>query len=162
MSFIDELKRRNVVRVGVAYAVAGWLLMQITDVFAPALRLPEWFPTAVAFLMIIGFPVVVFFAWAFEITPEGIKREADVERNDTITRQAAAKLDRLTISLVSLVLIVFLADRFLIDQDAAPAETPAEEAKAEDTKADDAPAEEPKAEDKPAEEAKAEDDKKEE
>ncbi|NNE06402.1 MAG: hypothetical protein HKN15_11825 [Xanthomonadales bacterium] len=115
MSFFEELKRRNVFRVGAAYAVAGWLLMQIVDVFAPALHLPEWFPTAVAFLLLLGFPVALFFAWAFEITPEGIKRETEVSQEASVTHETAAKLDRVTITLLVLVVGFILADRFLLD-----------------------------------------------
>lgn len=122
MSFFEELKRRNVFRVGAAYAVAGWLLMQIVDVFAPALRLPDWFPTGVAFLLIIGFPVALFFAWAFEITPEGIKRESEVSQDASVTHETAAKLDRLTIFLLVLVAGFVLLDRLLPGREAGPAE----------------------------------------
>ena len=114
MSFFEELKRRNVFRVGAAYAVAGWLLMQIVDVFAPALHLPEWFPTAVAFLLLIGFPVALFFAWAFEITPEGIRRESEVATDASVNHETAAKLDRATIALLVLVAGFILVDRFVL------------------------------------------------
>ncbi|NNE06867.1 MAG: tetratricopeptide repeat protein [Xanthomonadales bacterium] len=117
MSFFEELKRRNVFRVGAAYAVAGWLLMQIVDVFAPALRLPDWFPTAVAFLLLLGFPVALFFAWAFEITPEGIKRESEVEHDASVTHETAARLDRVTIALLVLVAGFVLIDRFVLNVD---------------------------------------------
>ncbi|MDX1459870.1 MAG: tetratricopeptide repeat protein [Xanthomonadales bacterium] len=117
MSFFEELKRRNVFRVGAAYAVAGWLLMQITDVFAPALHLPEWFPTAVAFLLIIGFPITLFFAWAFELTPDGIKRESEVARDASITHQTAARLDRVTIGLLVLVAGMILVDRLMPEKE---------------------------------------------
>jgi len=117
MSFFEELKRRNVFRVGAAYAVAGWLLMQIVDVFAPALHLPEWFPTAVAFLLMIGFPIALFFAWAFEITPEGIKRESEVDTAVSVTHETAAKLDRVTITLLVLVAGFILVDRFVLNRE---------------------------------------------
>ena len=113
MSFFNELKRRNVFRVAAAYVVAGWLLMQVTDVFAPALRLPEWFPSAVAFLLLAALPVVLFFAWAYEITPEGIKKEAEVERSASITRETAVKLDRLTIALIIAAIAVVALDRLI-------------------------------------------------
>ena len=113
MSFFEELKRRNVFRVAAAYVVAGWLLMQVTDVFAPALRLPEWFPTAVAFMLLVALPVVLFFAWAYEITPEGIKKETEVEKSASITRETAAKLDRLTIALIIAAIAVVALDRLI-------------------------------------------------
>ncbi|MDH4125686.1 MAG: hypothetical protein OEW64_12870 [Gammaproteobacteria bacterium] len=74
-SFFQELKRRNIYRVGVAYAVVTWLLLQIMDTVAPIIALPEWAPKLVLTLMIIGFPVAMLFAWAYELTPEGLKRE---------------------------------------------------------------------------------------
>ena len=125
MSFIEELKRRNVFRVGAAYAVAGWLLMQIVDVFAPALHLPDWFPTAIAFLLLIGFPISLFFAWAFEITPDGIKRESEVPQDASLTHETAAKLDRVTITLLVLVAGFVVVERFVLTGDDDQAPTPA-------------------------------------
>ena len=66
MSLFDELKRRNVFRVAAAYVVVAWLIMQVADTFAPALLLPEWVTSLIAFLLILGFPVAIVFAWAFE------------------------------------------------------------------------------------------------
>ena len=114
MSFLEELKRRNVFRVVIAYSVVGWLIMQVTDTFAPALLLPEWFPTAVAFLLIIGFPLAVFFAWAFEITPEGLKREAEVDRSQSVTHITRRKLDRVITFLLVLAVAYFAGDKFLL------------------------------------------------
>ncbi len=71
MSLYAELKRRNVFKVGVVYLGVAWLLLQVSDTLGPALRLPEWFISAVAFLLILGFPVALVFAWAFELTPDG-------------------------------------------------------------------------------------------
>jgi len=122
MSFFKELKRRNVFRVGVAYAVVGWLIMQVTDTFAPALRLPEWFPTAVAFLLILGFPIAVFFAWAFEITPEGIKREREIGPGQSLKHTNARKLDRMIIVALVAVVVVLLIDRYMGDAPAEPAD----------------------------------------
>ncbi len=76
MSLIAELKRRNVFRVGAAYGIVAWLLVEVTLVFLPALRLPEWTLTLLVSLVVAGFPLALIFAWAFELTPEGIKRES--------------------------------------------------------------------------------------
>ena len=116
MSLFNELKRRNVIRVAIAYAVVGWLIMQVTDTFSPALRLPEWFPTAVAFLLLIGLPLALFFAWAFELTPDGIRRESEVDRDQTIRPQNARKLDRMIIIALVAVVAVLLLDRYLGDE----------------------------------------------
>ena len=69
-----ELKRRNVVRVAAAYAVVGWLLVQIADTLFPALQLPEWTVTFVAGLVILGFPMALILSWAYELTPDGMER----------------------------------------------------------------------------------------
>ncbi len=70
-----ELKRRNVVKVAVAYAIVGWLLVQVADTFFPALQLPEWTITFVAALLLLGFPVALLLSWAYELTPEGVVKD---------------------------------------------------------------------------------------
>ena len=92
MSFLKELKRRNVFKVAVAYLIVGWLLLQVSDTLVPALHLPDWFHSGVAFLLIIGFPIAVIFAWAYEITPEGLKKEKDIDHSQPRTRTANNKL----------------------------------------------------------------------
>jgi len=119
MSFFAELKRRNVFRVAAAYAVAGWVLIQIADAFFPALNLPDWTTRLVAGLVVLGFPVALIFAWAFEVTPEGIKREAEVEHDSAAARGSARKLDIATLIGVLMVALMFGYDRFL-----APASQP--------------------------------------
>jgi len=84
MSFFNELKRRNVFKVAAAYIIVSWLLLQISDTLVPALHLPEWFHSGVAFLLIIGFPIALVFAWAFDMTPDGLKKEKD--NNDSQPR----------------------------------------------------------------------------
>ena len=100
MSLFAELKRRNVFRVGIAYIVLAWLLLQVGDTLAPALHLPEWINSALAFFLILGFPLAIFFAWAFEMTPEGLKLEKDVDRDASITPRTGRKLDRTIIALL--------------------------------------------------------------
>jgi len=97
MSLFKELKRRNVIRVAVAYLVIGWLLAQISGTLEQALNLPDWFDTMVVTLLLLGFPFTLFFSWAFEITTEGIKRERDIIRDDSISHITAKKLDLITI-----------------------------------------------------------------
>lgn len=74
MSFFNELKRRNVFKVSIAYALVAWLTIQIADVLAPQLNLPEWTPRMITFILLLGFPVSLVLAWALELTPQGIKK----------------------------------------------------------------------------------------
>ena len=90
--FWKEVQRRNVFRVALVYVIASWLTMQVVDVMFPALKLPEWLTSAVAALLIIGFPFALIFAWAFEMTPEGIKREKDVVRDESVLLRAPVHL----------------------------------------------------------------------
>ncbi len=92
MSFIAELKRRNVFRVGVAYAIVGWLLIEVASVVLPTFEAPEWIMKAFAFLVILGFPLTLVIAWAFELTPEGIKREKDGELAEPVTQRTGRNL----------------------------------------------------------------------
>jgi TolB-like protein len=108
-----ELKRRNVVRVAIAYAVGSWLILQLTDVLAPLLELPDWVARFVLFLLIIGFLVTLILAWVFELTPEGLKLEKDVDRSQSITRTTGRKLDFTIIGISSIALAMFALDRFL-------------------------------------------------
>ena len=100
MSLITELKRRNVFRVGVAYAIVAWLLIEITATTFPILKLPDWSVTLVTALVLIGFPLALIVAWAFEMTPEGLKREAEVDRTESITHAKGRKLDFAIIGLL--------------------------------------------------------------
>ncbi len=107
MSFFAELKRRNVVRVGIAYIVASWLLLQLTEVLVELLALPEVAGKFVVLLLVIGFVPAVIFAWAFELTPEGLKREREVDRDRSITPQTGRKLDYAIIALLAVGLVYF-------------------------------------------------------
>jgi TolB-like protein/Tfp pilus assembly protein PilF len=95
-SFFAELKRRNVYKVGVAYAVASWLLIQIATQVFPFFEIPNWAVRLVVLLLALGFPVALVLAWAFEITPEGIKRESEIEPGQSITPRTGRKLVAIT------------------------------------------------------------------
>ena len=116
MSFIKELKRRNVFRVAIAYAIAAWLLIEVSATTFPMLRLPEWAATLVAALLIIGLPVALIFAWAYELTPEGIKKEKDVVRSESITHMTGRKLDFIIIGVLAIVIAFLLADKFFLSE----------------------------------------------
>ena len=123
MSFFKELKRRNVFRVGIAYTVATWLLIQVTDTVFPRIGLPDSAVTLVIALLAIGFIPALIFAWAFEMTPDGIKREKDVDRTQSITPVTGRKLDRSIILVLSLVVAWFLFDKFYLEPNKQLAET---------------------------------------
>jgi len=112
-----ELKRRNVVRVAIAYVIIAWLTLQVGDTLAPALHLGEWVNTALAFFLILGFPMALFFAWAFELTPEGLKKETDIERSESITHATGRKLDFAIIAMLVVALGFFAYDKFVLDPD---------------------------------------------
>ena len=91
-NFFAELKRRNVYKVAVAYAVVAWLLIQIATATFPVLEIPNWATKLVIAVVVLGFPLALIFAWAFELTPEGIKRTEDVGPNESIARRTGRKL----------------------------------------------------------------------
>src|SRR5437588_1168977 len=98
-NFFAELKRRNVYKVAVAYAVVGWLVIQVSSTVLPTFHAPEWVVQTLVVLVLLGFPVALVLAWAFELTPQGIKRAEDVPAEESITRKTGHKIARLTIAL---------------------------------------------------------------
>jgi TolB-like protein/Tfp pilus assembly protein PilF len=128
MSLIAELKRRNVFRVGVAYAIVAWILVEMASVVLPALRLPEWTLTLLVFLVIAGFPLALIVAWAFELTPEGIKREAEVDRTESITHVTGRKLDFAIIGLLVVAVVFLVVDNYVLETEPEQAEVAAEQA----------------------------------
>jgi TolB-like protein/Tfp pilus assembly protein PilF len=113
MSFFDELKRRNVFRVGVAYGVVAWVLLQVVDLVLDNITAPEWIMHVFMLFVGIGFVAALIVAWAYEMTPEGIKREADVDRSQSVVADTGRKLDRIIIAFLVFAVILLLADRFL-------------------------------------------------
>jgi TolB-like protein/Tfp pilus assembly protein PilF len=99
MNFFAELKRRNVYKVAIAYAVVAWLLIQAASIFFPAFDAPPWVMKIFIIVIIFGFPVAVIFSWAFEITPEGIKLESEIEQSKSITRRTGRKVVAVTSAL---------------------------------------------------------------
>jgi TolB-like protein len=120
MNLFEELKRRNVFRVGVAYLLFAWVIIQVTDTVAPVLRLPEWTLAFVTWIGIIGFPVALFFAWAFELTPDGIKSEKDVDRSESITQDTGRKINVVVSALLVMAVVVLVGKDFVFDDGAEP------------------------------------------
>ncbi len=110
-NFFGELKRRNVYKVAIAYAVVAWLLMQVASQIFPFFEIPNWAVRLVVLVLIIGFPIALILAWAFELTPEGIKRTEDVDLRPTLTRKTGRKLDFFIIAVLLLVIAILLFQR---------------------------------------------------
>jgi len=113
MSFIKELKQRNVFRVGIAYVVVAWLVLQLADIVLDNIEAPAWVFQTILLLLVIGFPVALVFAWAFELTPEGIKKEKDVDRSASVTTVTGRKLDFFIIAALALALVFVVIEYVL-------------------------------------------------
>jgi TolB-like protein/Tfp pilus assembly protein PilF len=113
VSLIAELKRRNVFKAGAAYLALGWVVTQVTAAVVPALNLPDSLNAIVVWIGMIGFPFVVMFSWIYELTPEGLKRESEVDRSRSITRETGRKLDFVIIVLLVAAITVTVLDRLL-------------------------------------------------
>src|SRR4030095_2315240 len=98
-NFFSELKRRNVYKVAVAYAVVAWLIVQAASILLPTFEAPSWAMKVIVLLLVLGFPAALIFSWAFEITPEGIVRETEIEASESITHHNRRKIVALTIVL---------------------------------------------------------------
>jgi TolB-like protein/Tfp pilus assembly protein PilF len=120
-SFIAELRRRNVLRAAAFYAAAGWLLVQVATQVFPFFHIPEWVVRAIVVAALLGFPFAMLFAWFYELTPEGIKLESEVDHSRSITRQTGRALDRWIIAVLGLAVVLLLANTFVVHRDAAPA-----------------------------------------
>jgi len=115
MSFIDQLKRRNVFRVGIAYLILAWLIAQVTELALDSFATPDWVMKTVLYLLVIGFPLALFFAWAFELTPDGVKLEKDVDRSESNTRLTGRKFDFAIIGLLLLAVAFLVLDNYVLD-----------------------------------------------
>jgi TolB-like protein len=112
LSLITELKRRNVFRVSIAYLALGWIVTQVSSTVAPMLHLPDWVGPVVLWIGVIAFPFVVMFSWIYELTPEGIKRESEVDRSASITHHTARRLDYVIIGLLVAAIGLFAFHEF--------------------------------------------------
>ena len=126
MKFISELKRRNVLRMAGLYVVGAWLIVQVAGTVLPMFGAPEWLPRSVVILLAIGFVPALVFAWVFEITPDGLKRDAEVPAEASIAPRTAQRMNRLIVLGLALALAYFGVDKFVL----APARQVASEAMA--------------------------------
>lgn len=130
MSLIQELNRRNVIKVGVLYLVLAWVLLQVTDVLSSLLHLSDSAGPLVFLLLVVAFVPVLIFAWVFEMTPEGLKREADIDRSQSVTHETGKKINTLIVVLLVLAIVGLVADRLIpestVTSEVDPVETVAE------------------------------------
>ena len=121
MSFFNELNRRNVTRVAVAYGVAGWLLTEVASVVLPTFEAPGWVLQVLIALLIMGFPLALVFAWVYELTPEGLKKESEIQSENSITSHTARKLNLVVIVLLVIAIGMVAFDRFIARDTTTPA-----------------------------------------
>jgi TolB-like protein/Tfp pilus assembly protein PilF len=133
LSVIAELKRRNVFRVAALYLVAAWVLLQVGELLFGLLGLPTWTNKLMFATLVLGFVPALIFSWVYELTPEGLKREHEIERNASITVETARKLDLIVVGLLVVAIVVVAVERFVprtapvpAATDAAPGAPPAE------------------------------------
>jgi TolB-like protein len=120
-SFFAELQRRNVLRAGAFYAASAWLLVQIATQVFPFFHIAEWVVRWIVVAAAIGFPFALAFAWFYEFTPQGLKRESDVALDESITRRTGKTLDRWIIAVLTLAVVLLLANTFVLHKEAGDA-----------------------------------------
>ena len=114
MSFFQELKRRNVFKVAIAYIVVAWLVAQVLQLVFESFATPDWVMKTVLVLMAVGLLFALFFAWAFELTPEGLKREREVDRSESITPQTGKRLNHTIFFVMALAIAYFAYDKYIL------------------------------------------------
>jgi TolB-like protein/Flp pilus assembly protein TadD len=114
LQLFQELQHRNVFRVAIGYVVSSWLLVQVADLVLENIGSPDWVMQTIMLVLVLGFPVVVFFSWAYEVTPEGIKRESEIDRSQSIRHHTGRKLDRAIVAVLVLALGYFAYDKFVV------------------------------------------------
>ena len=108
MPLFEELKSRNVFRVAIAYLIAAWLVLQVSELVLEAIEAPAWVLKVFLLIFALGFPITILFSWAYELTPEGIKREKDVDRDQSVTQSTGRKLNQITIAMVIALIALLL------------------------------------------------------
>lgn len=120
MSLFSELQRRNVIKVSVAYIIVSWLLMQIADVIVPTFGAPPWVMQVLVFFLALGLPVAILLAWAFEMTPDGIKATSSAEKTQSTTSITGQRLNYIVMSLLALGVVFMVVDNYLLESPQVP------------------------------------------
>src|SRR6188472_2176222 len=115
-NFFGELKRRNVIRMAGLYLVGAWLIVQVASTVLPMFGAPDWLPRTIVILLAIAFLPALIFSWIFEVTPEGLKRDADVPPEKSIAPQTARRMDRMIIAVLLLAVGYLAFDKFVLTQ----------------------------------------------
>jgi TolB-like protein/cytochrome c-type biogenesis protein CcmH/NrfG len=113
-SFLEELKRRNVIRMAGLYVVGAWIVVQVAGTLLPMFGAPAWLPRSIVILLAIGFPPVMLFSWIYELTPEGLKRDAEVPAGASIGSRTAQRMEHLLLVLLLLAVAYFVVDKFVL------------------------------------------------
>lgn len=114
-SLIEELKRRNVIRVAPLYGLAAWVILQVGGLLFDLLERPNWAGKLVVGLLLLGVPLALLFSWIYEVTPDGIKRESQIDRSEAVSGPGARKLNIAIAALLMLTIAIVVADRLLPD-----------------------------------------------
>ena len=124
MSFFEELKRRHVVKTAILYAVSSWLILQVADLLFDLMGLPGAWLRLVLALLLLGFPLVLIFSWVYEMTPEGLKRDKDVDRSRPMADEAGHKINRVIAVLLIVAIATVVIDRLIPEQAGTDSEDP--------------------------------------
>jgi TolB-like protein len=120
-TFVSELRRRNVIRAAAFYAASAWLVVQVATQVFPFFDVPTWTVRWIVIAAVLGFPLLIAFAWFYEVTPEGLKRESEIDRSESIARETGRRLDRWIIAVMGVAIVLLLANQFVIrHEDGAP------------------------------------------
>ena len=117
MALLGEMRRRNIFKVSLAYAIVSWLIVQVADVLLPTFNAPQWIMQALVLVLILLFPIATLLAWAYELTPSGFKPTADVDRTQSITVRTGQKLNHIVVFLLFLAVGFLLIDNYLLEEE---------------------------------------------
>ena len=113
MALVGELRRRNIFKVSLAYMIVSWITVQVADVILPTFQAPDWVMQVLVLFLILAFPVAVLLAWAFELTPQGLKPTSDVDQTQSITVETGQKLNHVVIALLGIAVVVLIIDNYI-------------------------------------------------
>jgi len=120
MALLGEMRRRNIFKVSLAYAIVSWLTVQVADIILPTFSAPQWVMQVLVLGLILIFPIAVLLSWAFELTPEGFKATADVDRTQSITVITGRKLNHIVTTLLILAVVFLVFDNYVLIEEVIP------------------------------------------